>query len=325
MVAMHIRIGNLTHVYPGADVPALDGLDLEIRHGTFGLLGPNGAGKTTLIRILSTQMRPTSGGVTIDGLDIDADRAEVRRRLGYLPQRFGAYPQLTAWEFLDYMARLAGIHQGADREERVRRALEDVGLYDVRRQRAGTFSGGMTRRLGIAQAILADPDFLIVDEPTVGLDPEERIRFRSVLGRLSRDRAIMISTHIVGDISSTCEDLALLDHGKLLYHGGPEELVRRAEGHTWQLHVDDAGFADVSRRYHVVTVAPAGDGLSVRVVGEEPPAREAGAVPPSLEDAYVWFMAAEGRIEADEAASLGVAAEVAAEASAGVHPDGAAP
>ncbi|MDP6778955.1 MAG: ABC transporter ATP-binding protein, partial [Candidatus Latescibacteria bacterium] len=216
---MRIEISNVTKVYRRGLAPALSDLSLEIRHGTFGLLGPNGAGKTTLIKILSTQMTPTEGRVRIDDWDLQQHRVEVRRRLGYLPQHFGAYPQLTASEFMDYRARLGGLHNAGVRKKRVAQALQDVGLYDVRHQRTGTFSGGMMRRLGIAQAILTDPEFLIVDEPTVGLDPEERIRFRGILGRLSRDRAILISTHIVGDISSTCEEIAVLNGGRLLFHG----------------------------------------------------------------------------------------------------------
>ena len=291
---MDIRISSLSKIYEKGAQPALDDLDLSISSGTFGLLGPNGAGKTTLIKILSTQMKPTSGEVTIDGLRIDADRAKVRERLGYLPQYFGTYPNLTAFEFLDYMARLGHIGPAKQRTKVVEQALEDVALTKVRDKRSGTFSGGMMRRLGIAQAILAEPDFLIVDEPTVGLDPEERIRFRKILGRLSRDRAILISTHIVGDISSTCEDIAVMNFGRLLFHGPPEDLVRHAENKTWSLHVDDAGFAEVSRQWHVVTVTPEGDDLIVRIVGDEAPPPGAAAMPPTLEDAYIYFMHMDG-------------------------------
>ncbi len=287
---MHITISGLSKIYTRGAPPAIDEISLEIGHGTFGLLGPNGAGKTTLIRVLSTQLAPTTGQVTIDGWDLQKHRAEVRQRLGYLPQHFGAYPQLTAGEFLDYMARLGGIHARRDRKERVKKALEDVGLADVRQQRTGTFSGGMMRRLGIAQALLGDPEFLLVDEPTTGLDPEERIRFRSLLGRMGRDRAILVSTHIVGDISSTCEAIALIDRGRLRFQGAPEDLVRLAEGKAWSITVDDAGFEDISKRFHVVTVAPEGDALLLRVVGDAEPLSGAEPVAPNLEDAYVYFM-----------------------------------
>ena len=287
---MQIQISNLSKVYGRGAPPALSDLSLEIRPGTFGLLGPNGSGKTTLIKILSTQIEPSQGQVWVDGWDLQKHRAEVRRRIGYLPQHFGAYAQLTAREFLDYMGRLGGLRDRRRRQDRVDQVLEDVALYEVGDRRTSTFSGGMRRRLGIAQAILADPEFIIVDEPTVGLDPEERLRFRSILGRLGAARTILISTHIVGDISSTCEDIAVLREGRLIFHGAPEELVRRAEGKTWQLEVDDAGFEEMSRRFSVVNITADGDRMELRMVGDAPPPAGAEAMPPSLEDAYVYFM-----------------------------------
>jgi ABC-type multidrug transport system ATPase subunit len=290
---VRIRIQNLSKTYGRGTVPALSDLNLEIRHGTFGLLGPNGAGKTTLIKILSTQMEPSEGTVEIDGWDLRKDRAEVRRRLGYLPQHFGAYPQLSAWEFLDYMGRLGGLHEKRQRQERVGQVLEDVALYEARERKTGTFSGGMRRRLGIAQAILADPEFIIVDEPTVGLDPEERIRFRGILGRLSANRTILISTHIVGDISSTCEDLAVLREGQLLFHGAPEDFVAKAEGKTWLLQTDDDDFEAIANRFSVVNISADGIGMELRIVGDETPPPGAEAAPPNLEDAYIYFMGAD--------------------------------
>ena len=287
---MEIRISGLTKIYHKDAPPALKDLDLTIRNGTFGLLGPNGAGKTTLIKILSTQMLPTSGSVRMDDWDLIENRTEIRQRLGYLPQHFGPYPQLTAWEFLDYMAMLSGLHHKPKRRDRVEQALRDVGLHEQRNRRAGTFSGGMMRRLGIAQAILSDPEFLIVDEPTVGLDPEERIRFRNILGRLGRDRAILISTHIVGDISSTCEDLAVLRGGKLVHWGSPASLIQKAQGKTYEMSVDDAGFEQVSQTFRVVNVNIEGERMKVRLVGDADPPDGAMAVPPNLEDAYVHFM-----------------------------------
>lgn len=289
---MAIKIEHLTKVYQKDAPPALEDLTLEIGRGTFGLLGPNGAGKTTLIRILATQMLPTSGKVTVEGHDLVEEREAVRHRLGYLPQHFGAYPQLTAQEFLDYRARLAGIHRKAVRRDRIQQALADVGLTEVRDRKSGTFSGGMMRRLGIAQAILADPDFLVVDEPTVGLDPEERIRFRAILGKLSTDRAILISTHIVGDISSTCEEIAVLAPRKLVYTGRPEGFIASAEGGVWESRVDDRGFEKISERFQVVNVSLEGLEMEVRFVGSGEPPEGARAVPPNLEDAYVFRMGA---------------------------------
>ena len=290
---MRIVATGLTKFYSKGALPALDNVDLEIGQGTFGLLGPNGAGKTTLIKILSTQMAPTSGRVRVGAWDLQKDRSEVRGSLGYLPQHFGAYPQLTAWEFLDYMDRLAAGRRRNGRKARVRDALENVGLYDARDRRTGTFSGGMMRRLGIAQAIVGDPELLVVDEPTVGLDPEERIRFRGILARLSRDRAILISTHIVGDISSTCDDLAVLNAGRIVYRGSPGALADRANGKTWRVQADDAGFEAISREFLVVTVAVDGGRMDLRFVGDGRPPAGAEPVMPNLEDAYVYFMGLE--------------------------------
>jgi ABC-type multidrug transport system ATPase subunit len=287
---VEITIKNLTKEYKPGQQPALNHLSLHIPHGTFGLLGPNGAGKTTLIKILSTQMLPTSGQVKMDEWDLIQDRSEIRKRLGYLPQHFGTYPHLTAWEFLDYMAILGEQHNKKKRSDCVAQALQDVGLFDARNRRSGTFSGGMMRRLGIAQAILTDPEFLIVDEPTVGLDPEERIRFRGILGRLSRDRAILISTHIVADISSTCEYLAILRQGQLVFQGSPESLVQVAQGKTWTVTVDDGEFEDVAARFRVVTVNIEGDRMNLRLVGEATPPAGSLLAEPNLEDAYVHFM-----------------------------------
>jgi ABC-type multidrug transport system ATPase subunit len=297
---MQIQIKNLSKIYRRGAAPALDNLSLDIHHGTFGLLGPNGAGKTTLIKILSTQMEPTEGEVTIGGWDLQRDRAEVRHRLGYLPQHFGAYPQLTAWEFLDYMGRLGGLRHKGQRQQRVEQVLHDVALYEVRERRTGTFSGGMRRRLGIAQAILADPEFIIVDEPTVGLDPEERIRFRRILVRLSAEKTILISTHIVGDISSTCEDVAVLRAGQLLFCGSAQDLVRRAEGKTWRLEVADGEFEAIAERFNVININADGMGLELRMVGDEEPPSAAESIAPSLEDAYIYFMGMDSeKLQAD--------------------------
>ena len=297
--AMQIQIENLTKTYRGGSQPALAGLDLEISAGTFGLLGPNGAGKTTLIKILSTQIEASAGRVRLGGRDLAQERGEVRRLLGYVPQHFGAYPQLEAREFLDYMGRLAGLHEAGQRRRRIDQVLSDVGLEEAGRRRTGTFSGGMMRRLGIAQAILGDPQFLIVDEPTVGLDPEERIRFRGILGQLSRDRTILISTHIVGDIASTCEDIAVLEAGRLLFHGPPEDLIGQAVGKTWEAEIAESDFEVWSSRFSLVNVAVDGGRMALRLVGDGEPPPGGRPAAPNLEDAYVYFMGlATGTLEA---------------------------
>jgi ABC-type multidrug transport system ATPase subunit len=298
---MEISIRNLSKSYPGG-VTALEGVSLSITTGLFGLLGPNGAGKTTMMKILATLLEPTSGEVTIGGLDAGRDRTRIRRMLGYLPQEFGAYSRLRAREFLDLMARLGGLAQTRQREARVEEMLAAVGLADAARRKVKALSGGMLRRLGIAQALIAKPALLIVDEPTTGLDPEERIRFRALLQEIGRETVILLSTHIVGDISSTCEGLAILDHGRLLFTGSPQELMARAAGKTWETVAEERLMPAIRERFAVVATAPRGDRLHLRLVGEGN-----GGVPglelrpverPNLEDAYIHFMsAAKGRGE----------------------------
>ena len=257
----------------------------------FGLLGPNGAGKTTFMRILVTLMNPTSGDVTIDDYDLQKNRREIRKMLGYLPQEFSTFPKIRTWEFLDYNARLAGITRYHERMDVVDKLLEKVGLFEVKDRFAKKLSGGMKRRLGIAQALIGDPKILIVDEPTTGLDPEERIRFRNVLSDMGQeDKIIILSTHIVGDISSTCQDMALLNEGGLGFHGSPEDLVKIAEGHTFELDVTDTELEAVKEQYTVISTIPSEKGWQVQVVSESMDNKSAKAIAPNLEHAYVYFM-----------------------------------
>ena len=227
---MNITIDNLSKSYTRG-VQALKNINLNIESGMFGLLGPNGAGKTTLIRIMVTLLKPSEGNVKFGDLDVTKDRAKIRKMLGYLPQQFSTFSKLKTSEFLDYSARLAGIKNSRERSEAVDEMLETVGLYEARDRQANKLSGGMKRRLGIAQAIIGDPKVLIIDEPTIGLDPEERLRFRNILSEMSRKEIIIIlSTHIVGDISSSCTDMAMLHNGEVAYSGSPEHLVNQARG-----------------------------------------------------------------------------------------------
>ncbi len=286
---MTITIRDLTKTYKGG-VTALSGVNVEIPAGMFGLLGPNGAGKSTMIKILATLLEPSSGEVIIDGLDVSKDRRKIRSRLGYLPQEFGVYPKMKAREFLDFTARLGGIPKG-DREKRVDELLEKVGLADAARRKVKALSGGMLRRLGIAQALISDPKLLIVDEPTVGLDPEERIRFRGLLQDIGKDIVIILSTHIVGDISSTCENLVILDKGKVRYRGSPSELTAKAEGKAWETVAEEKDLPAIKERFSVISTAPRGDRLHLRLVGEgSANGLELKPVTPNLEDAYINFM-----------------------------------
>jgi ABC-2 type transport system ATP-binding protein len=286
---MTITIRDLTKTYKGG-VTALSGVNVEIPAGMFGLLGPNGAGKSTMIKILATLLEPSSGEVIIDGLDVSKDRRKIRSRLGYLPQEFGVYPKMKAREFLDFTARLGGIPKG-DREKRVDELLEKVGLADAARRKVKALSGGMLRRLGIAQALISDPKLLIVDEPTVGLDPEERIRFRGLLQDIGKDIVIILSTHIVGDISSTCENLVILDKGKVRYRGSPPDLTDMAEGKAWETVAEEKDLPAIKERFSVISTAPRGDRLHLRLVGEgSANGLELKPVTPNLEDAYINFM-----------------------------------
>jgi ABC-2 type transport system ATP-binding protein len=286
---MEIEVRGLTKVYRGR-TRALAGVDLTIPTGIYGLLGPNGAGKTTLMRILAGVLRPTGGTVRIGGHDMatDAGRVAVKRVLGYLPQELGLYPDLSAREFLDYIAVLKGESDRAARRRRTEEVLALVGLGGVENRKLKTFSGGMKRRVGIAQALLNDPRLLIVDEPTAGLDPEERIRFRNLLAELAGERTVLLSTHIVEDVAQTCRDLAVLVGGEVVFRGTTAELIGGARGRVWTV-TGEVGGGRPNGGVTVVSLRHLDDGVQYRVVGEAPPAG-AVAAEPSLEDGYVWLM-----------------------------------
>lgn len=287
---MNISIQGLNKVYPNGNHAVKD-VNLEINEGMFGLLGPNGAGKSSLMRILVTLMKPSSGRVLVNGKDTAKHRAYVRSMLGYLPQDFSFFSNLKTYEFLDYAARLAGMSSGKKRRQAVDKMLEEVALFDVRNRKAGKLSGGMKRRLGIAQALINDPQIVIVDEPTTGLDPEERIRFRNLLARISsQDVIIILSTHIVADISSTCEHMALLNRGEVAFTGSPEEIIRQAEGHVWSLNVDEKEYVEVNQKYQVIATVMQKEGWKVTVVGDEVVGYDAEPISPNLEHAYVYFV-----------------------------------
>ena len=284
-----INITQLTKTYRG-NVPALRGVDLNIGAEMFGLVGANGAGKTTLMRIIAGLLRPTGGEVIVAGHDVTTRRGKqaVKARLGYLPQELGLYPSLNAYEFLDYMAILKGIRDEAVRRREIESVLEKVRLTEVAGRKLKTYSGGMKRRIGIAQALLGAPDLLIVDEPTSGLDPEERVRLRNLLSDMAQNCTVILSTHIVEDISQSCNDLAVMDHGRVIFRGSPRELSAQARGHVWLIvtqgeRPDD----DLS----VVSTLHVQNGIQYRVLGEPGP-QWPGAIPaePSLEDGYIWLM-----------------------------------
>lgn len=287
---MHIKIENLNKVYPNGNY-AVKNLNLDIPNGMFGLLGPNGAGKSTLMRILVTLMKPSSGKVTFDGYDLSKNRREIRSMLGYLPQDFSFFSKLKTYEFLDYTARLAGMKNSSVRRQAVDQMLEEVGLFEARDRNANKLSGGMKRRLGIAQALINDPKIIIVDEPTTGLDPEERIRFRNLLSNISaRDVVIILSTHIVGDISSTCDNMALLNTGSLVFAGSPEQLVKEAEGSVWLIRATETEYLEINEKYPVISTIPIKEGWEVQVVSDNINGYYGERIAPNLEHAYVHFM-----------------------------------
>lgn len=287
---MKIEIQDLQKVYKNGH-KALNNINLNIQDGMFGLLGPNGAGKTTLMRILVTLMRPSAGRVKVNGLDLQKERRQIRSLLGYLPQDFSLFSRLKTWELLDYAAALSGVKNKKERWQAVDEMLENVGLLEVRERKANKLSGGMKRRLGIAQALIGQPKILIVDEPTVGLDPEERLRFRNLLADLSRQEVIIVlSTHIVGDISSTCQDMALLNEGEIIFNASPSELIEKAKGHVWRISTTALELDQIKEKYPVISTIPSERGYDVQLVAENLTEYQATPMEPNLEDAYVYYM-----------------------------------
>lgn len=295
-----IEIERLTKIYPNGH-RALNALSLQIGQGMFGLVGPNGAGKTTLMRTLATLLRPTDGRVVIFGNDLATFRGQegTRNLLGYLPQEAGFHLELTVEQELDYLAILKRVTHSAERARQVTEALERVGLYQARRERVRTLSGGLKRRLGIAIALLGNPRLIIVDEPTAGLDPAERVRFRNLLFELAGERVVILSTHIVEDVNQICSDLAVLRDGNLLFRGSPKELVERIDGKVWAVSNHEAKLVDGDS---VISLRVTSEGGENHVFSDEPPTPSARPVNPTLEDAYLWLVQG-GHGETDRQAS----------------------
>jgi ABC-2 type transport system ATP-binding protein len=291
---MQLAIDGVSKLYKG-NVWGLREFSLKLEPGVLALVGPNGAGKSTLMRILATITKPTEGKVTWNGAD-DKHPADIVQSpeglhavLGYLPQDFGVYPNLNAVEFLEYMAALKGL-DGRTARQRIDELLQVVNLGEVRKRPLGGYSGGMKQRVGIAQALLNDPQLLIVDEPTAGLDPEERVRFRNLLSDLAGERIVILSTHIVSDAEATATEIALINRGYLLKHAAPENLLQAVEGKVWQRVVPSAELTAAKRQYLISSTARRSDGVHLRVVGDAPPGPDAQAVAPTLEDAYLYFI-----------------------------------
>jgi ABC-2 type transport system ATP-binding protein len=271
------------------DFWALRHFGLELGPGVLGLLGPNGAGKSTLMRILATITRATEGTVTWSGADIAEKPDELRQVLGYLPQDFGVYPNLNAIEFLEYLAAVKGMDDHSARR-RIDELLQVVNLVDAAKRPLGGYSGGMKQRVGIAQALLNDPHLLIVDEPTAGLDPEERVRFRSLIAELSGERIVILSTHIVSDVEATATSIAIIVKGHLITHDLPEKVLQAVEGKVWTWIIASTDLPALKQQYLISSTARRSDGVHVRVVAEQRPNDGAEPVPATLEDAYLYYV-----------------------------------
>lgn len=283
---MEFHIQDVTMTYPNGK-QALGGLSLRLGSPSLtGLLGPNGAGKSTLIRLLSAALMPSSGVIQLDGAPLKDREMELKSRLGYLPQEFGLFDELTVWQFLDYMAALKGIR---DSRAAIRQVLQDVRLEEQAKARIRTLSGGQRQRVGIAQALLGDPELLILDEPTVGLDPEERIHFRNLFSRTAQNRLVLLSTHIIEDVQSVCDHLIVLHRGTILFSGAPERLIQAAAGHVgvfWEQDAPENGEISVTARVHTAR------GVRCRGVAGVLPSY-ARPEEPTLEDAYLYLISRE--------------------------------
>lgn len=283
-----LELRHLSLTYPNGHT-ALRDVNLKLGCGIVGLLGPNGAGKSSLMRILATLARPSAGEVIWRGHNTITTPDALRSSLGYLPQDFGIYPALSAREFLLFLATVKGLSK-ADARDRVDHCLSAVGLNDVANRPLAGYSGGMRQRVGIAQALLNDPALLIVDEPTVGLDPEERLRFRHLLTDLASNKLVLLSTHIVSDVEAIAQQLAVMSHGSLKFFSTGAEMQALAHGHVWQLMVDEESYTQLRQHYRVTQASRLDQGLLIRVIADERPLRQAQECAASLEDAYMYLL-----------------------------------
>jgi ABC-type multidrug transport system ATPase subunit len=286
-----LQIQNLTHRYPNG-VVALNDVTLSIGPGMFGLLGPNGAGKSTLMRVVATLQTPSSGSVRFGDIDVIRQPDQLRQTLGYLPQDFGVYPRVTAEAMLDHLAVLKGIANGKERRETVRALLNQVNLWNVRKKALSGYSGGMRQRFGIAQALLGQPKLVIVDEPTAGLDPEERNRFMNLLAAIGDEVVVILSTHIVEDVSQLCTHMAILANGKVVRQGPPEELRRELQNQVWRATIAREALEFARQRHKVISERLVGGRTVIHVLSSEPPGADFEPVEGALEDVYFSTLAA---------------------------------
>ncbi len=299
---MELRIEGLSKTYANG-VRAVDDVSLTVPQGMFGLLGPNGAGKSTLMRILATLQEPDTGTATLGDIDILTEKDRLRETLGYLPQEFGLYPKVRAQDLLDHFAILKGITIKKERKQVVDALLEQTNLTEARKRKLGGFSGGMRQRFGIAVALLGDPKLIIVDEPTAGLDPEERVRFLNLLSKLGENSVVILSTHIVEDVSELCSRMAIISRGQILLHGDPGAAIDDLRGKVWQKSIAKDQIDEYSDRLTVISTRLQAGRRVIHVLAGSQPDESFESVAPDLEDVYFSAMLGAGRsIEADEAA-----------------------
>jgi len=286
---MNLTINNLSKTYSNG-VQALDNVSLTIPNGLFGLLGPNGAGKSTLMRTIATLQEADKGEIWMDDLNVIEQKQELKQTLGYLPQEFGFYPKDRALDLLDQLSMLKGIINKSERKQLVEYTLKKVNLWDTRKQRIGTFSGGMKQRFGIAQALLGNPKLIIVDEPTAGLDPYERRRFHNLLAEIGKDIIVILSTHIVDDVSNLCTNMAIIDNGKILLQTDPGEIIKEFEGKIWEKDITGAQMEYLEKENHVISTRLFAGRDIVRIYSETNPGDEFKPVESILEDVYFYTL-----------------------------------
>jgi ABC-2 type transport system ATP-binding protein len=288
-----LEIRDLSKTYANG-VQALKNVTLQIPNGMFGLLGPNGAGKSTLMRTIATLQDPDQGSIHLNGLDVLANKPAVRAQLGYLPQEFGLYPKVTAEAMLDHFAMLKGVVVGSERKAVVEALLRQVNLWDVRKRKLGTYSGGMRQRFGIAQALIGNPRLIIVDEPTAGLDPEERNRFLNLLAEIGENVVVILSTHIVEDVTDLCPRMAIISQGRVLLSGEPTEAIRALEGRVWRRTIANSAIEGYRKRFSVLSTRLVGGKTIVHVLADGRPDEGFEPVEPDLEDVYFGQLRASG-------------------------------
>ena len=286
---MELVIQNLSKTYPNG-VRALQNVSLTIQQGMFGLLGPNGAGKSTLMRSIATLQEPDGGKIVFNGIDVRTQKEDLRKVLGYLPQEFGVYPKVSAEKLLDHLAVLKGISNTSERKELVEALLHKTNLYEARKKNLGGYSGGMKQRFGIAQALLASPKLIIVDEPTAGLDPAERNRFHNLLSELGEEAVVILSTHIVDDVKKLCTNMAIINQGQILMTGNPKEAIKEVEGKIWQKKIAKGELPKYKDAFNVISDRLETGETLINILADSDPGQGFSSVEPGLEDVYFSYI-----------------------------------